>query len=409
MKLLKNEKASIVLIAIGILLLVFAVISFLWMDFDFSTSAQIKPDKWGQLGDFIGGIVGTLWALAGVLLFYIALVEQRKDIKINQKALTLQVEALNKQVEEFELQRKELKSSRKVYEQQTKTNRIQQFESHFYALLNVYLKIKDSLNNLDDNKDYFKFLYDQLRLEYAEGTDITRHHNNLIQAYVTLFNNHRGHLSHYFKCFYRLIKMIELNQFLEESEKVQYSKILRSQLTDYEQLIMQYNSYSAYGLKARPLILKYNLFKHVPIFQKTEFDFFSNIQDSFNLLDFSGYFTEFIIKNIKDSFDINFTQDELAIREDVFNCLVGIHFSDEIKIEVTCLKNIEDNGIKLSNNQFLEYLNNLVFEKIIFSTYTPPSKIEIKKYMTEKDNSRIFGIIIIVSEGVVLNLNYDNN
>ena len=266
MKLLKNEKASIVLIAIGILLLVFAVISFLWMDFDFSTSSQIKSDKWGQFGDFIGGIVGTLWALAGVLLFYIALIEQRKDIKTNQEALILQVKALNKQVEEFELQRKELESSRKVYEQQTKTNRIQQFESHFYALLNVYLKIKDSLNNLDDNKDYFKSLYDKLRVEYTESADIITHHNNLIQAYVKLFNNERGHLSHYFKCFYRLIKMIELNQFLEESEKVQYSKILRSQLTDYEQLIMQYNSYSVYGIKARPLILKYNLFKHVPIF-----------------------------------------------------------------------------------------------------------------------------------------------
>lgn len=409
MKFLKNEKSSIILISIGLFLLLFALISFLWMDIDFSTSSKIKSDKWGQLGDFIGGIVGTLWALAGVLLFYIALTEQRKDIKTNQEALGLQVEALNKQVEEFELQRKELVSSRKVYEQQTKTNRIQQFESHFYALLNVYLKIKDSLNQLDKDNDYFKSLHTQIHLVYDDTTEIIVHHNNLISIYINIFNKERGHLSHYFKCFYRLIKIVDLNLFLEDDEKVQYSKILRSQLTDYEQLIMQYNSYSRYGAKARPLILKYNLFKHAPIFQKTEFEFFFNIQKNFQLLDFSDYFSEFITKNIKDSFDIDFDQDDIVIREEIFNCLIGIHFSDEIKIEVICNANIIENGIKLSNSQFLKYLYNLVYEKIVFNTYTSSTKISIKKYTTETDESRIFGVIIKVSEGVMLNLTSDNS
>lgn len=58
----------------------------------------ILVDKTGQVGDFIGGIVGTIWSLASFLLFYLALKFQSKEIQ-NQK-------------EELNLQRLELKSHR---------------------------------------------------------------------------------------------------------------------------------------------------------------------------------------------------------------------------------------------------------------------------------------------------------
>ena len=36
----------------------------------------------GQTGDFVGGIVGTLWSFAGMLLFYLSLNLQRETLKI---------------------------------------------------------------------------------------------------------------------------------------------------------------------------------------------------------------------------------------------------------------------------------------------------------------------------------------
>ena len=111
------------MVLFGIILVCFAVITFLWIDFDFNYENKINSEKFGQFGDFLGGVVGSLWALAGVLLFYKALSEQREDIKTNKQALKLQVEALNQQVEQFKIQTGELESSRKVYEQQLNGNK----------------------------------------------------------------------------------------------------------------------------------------------------------------------------------------------------------------------------------------------------------------------------------------------
>lgn len=41
----------------------------------------IELDKTGQVGDFIGGIVGAIWSLTGVLLFYATLRLQSRELK----------------------------------------------------------------------------------------------------------------------------------------------------------------------------------------------------------------------------------------------------------------------------------------------------------------------------------------
>lgn len=65
----------------------------------------IELDKTAQVGDFIGGLVGSIWAFAGVILFFIALTLQRKEFKAQRKELRLQRD-------EFKTQRKEFKVNR---------------------------------------------------------------------------------------------------------------------------------------------------------------------------------------------------------------------------------------------------------------------------------------------------------
>ena len=76
--------------AVGAIILV-GFLASLAFQFDVALKGGIKLEETGQVGDFIGGIVGSFWALAGVLLFY---------------------SALNLQRQEFDLQRRELKSQR---------------------------------------------------------------------------------------------------------------------------------------------------------------------------------------------------------------------------------------------------------------------------------------------------------
>jgi hypothetical protein len=46
---------------------------------------NVNMEKSGQTGDFVGGIVGAIWALTGVLLFYATLRLQSKELAENRK------------------------------------------------------------------------------------------------------------------------------------------------------------------------------------------------------------------------------------------------------------------------------------------------------------------------------------
>lgn len=73
---------------------------------------SIILDKTGQVGDFIGGIVGAIWALTGVLLFYATLRLQSKELAENRKHFQMsrltdiiykQLDLFNQQLANFRL------------------------------------------------------------------------------------------------------------------------------------------------------------------------------------------------------------------------------------------------------------------------------------------------------------------
>lgn len=393
-KFLKSEKISVILIIIGITSLIIFIIFFLWNDVNFSSKMPINADKVAHFGDFVGGFIGSIWSLAGVLLFYLALTEQRKDFDTNQGMLNVQVEAFNQQIEEFKLQRVELESSRKIYEEQSKTLQIQQFESNFYSLLNVYLTIKERLPIIEDEQDYFKYLYQEIQLPYDLNSDLVTHELNVIQRYVDVFNKNSGQLSHYFKSFYRIIRIIDSHFSLTEEEKVFYTKIVRSQLTDYEQILLYYNSHTIYGEKARPLILKYDLLKHAPNFKRTEFEFWYNIQNNSSILLFASWMQKFLAKNIPYYYDINFEKDKIEENCEYFNCIVGIYFGDKLEIKIYCDPEIAHNGINLSEAEFSNFVYCLLIDRIQLKGYIKASNIKFEKFITTSETNKIFGFEI---------------
>ena len=76
------------------------------------TTGQIELDKTGQVGDFIGGVIGAIWALTGVLLFYATLRLQSRELSENRKHFQIsrltdiiykQLDLYNNQLSEFQL------------------------------------------------------------------------------------------------------------------------------------------------------------------------------------------------------------------------------------------------------------------------------------------------------------------
>ena len=296
-----NENFSILLIFLGILLLLISIILFFWRSSGFSFDLPINTEKFNHFGSFVSGIIGTTWSLAGVILFYVALKEQRKDYKTNQVALNTQIQSFGQQVREYELQRQELEQTRNVLIEQSKTLKIQQFESTFFNSLNLLSSITQNINftkspsNFNtmilkevDNKDYigkncFEFFYKELERKYKMkyksyitsnlkqtykqdeefNVPFEIHRELANESYEEIFSKYQAALGHYFRTLYNIIRLVK-NQNPENSKY--YTNLVRAQLSTYEHLLLFYNCFSEYGEERfKPLIIEFSLLDNMPI------------------------------------------------------------------------------------------------------------------------------------------------
>lgn len=281
MKKFLTEKFSIVLLVSGILFLFVGLTFFLWNDLNFSILSKVDSDKIGQFGDFVGGLIGSIWALAGVILFYVALTEQRKDFKNNRDVLITQTESLKQQIKEFKLQRLELSETRKVFE-------IQIFETSFFNLLKFHSDVKNSLNisttkirttDKVTNKETFEFRGNRFFLKANQFIEyhlfefgniaiikqekklsyIINYFSNkykldgktllLIKeifnenkvnykqkiAFLIFYEGYKSYLSQYMNLLITVVKIIEdASQELESFSSEKYFEILKAQLSEME-------------------------------------------------------------------------------------------------------------------------------------------------------------------------------
>lgn len=265
-----SEKNSIRLLWFGILLFFLGVIIFIWEE-TFSTHEQINSEKFSQFGDLIGGIIGSIWSLSGVILFYVALTEQRKDIQINRETLETQVIAMKQQIREFELQRVELEETRKVFQEQSVTLKNQRFENTLFQLLSLHHELVDkfsfsvggfmSTRHLEKREVLThafttlnaRLIYVNSENEnniYGELISVPKLPKNIIDAELKLeiayktfyFEDYKQVLSHYFRNIYHVFKFIFTSKLIPQEEKQYYASIVRAQLSSDELFLILYNA-----------------------------------------------------------------------------------------------------------------------------------------------------------------------
>ena len=62
---------------------------------EYSYDGPINTQVIGVFGDFLAGVVGTLWALTGVIIFFLALMYQVKELALQRQELKLTREDLS--------------------------------------------------------------------------------------------------------------------------------------------------------------------------------------------------------------------------------------------------------------------------------------------------------------------------
>jgi len=301
-----TERTSTILIWTGLVILILSLFLFLFRANIFQFNQNVDSQIFDHFGSLIGGLVGSIWTLASIILFYIALVEQRKAtnhqreaiddqkkaIEINVKALNAQVESLKIQTKEFELQRQELTQTREVFSEQSKTLKLQQFESTFFNMLNLHHQIVNAIDivktdfeyvegsflSFTDNtkkiertlnaRDCFAYFYSEYQdyyqtnaKEYEKEREGGKENELINKSYTKFYNHYQSDLGHYFRNLYNILKFIDKKN---PGDKYFYSNLLRAQLSPYELIMLFYNSLSQFGEeKFKPLMEEFHFLQNI--------------------------------------------------------------------------------------------------------------------------------------------------
>lgn len=222
-------------------------------------------DITGSIGDYVGGVIGTFFSLVSAILVIVTLQEQEKQYKRDRFIQSF--------YEMLHLHRDNV--SNLVYtkhDQENITGRevfsvlVREY-SRAFSLIHLYCDNvynntieKDVKDYLSDNTKraklemriaygYFFFGSDHFSLsapspsEMIIETEVVRllHFNNYT------ISSHNILLGHYYRHLFQIITMLMRAEMLNESDKYSYSKQLRAQLNDDEQLLLYYNAMSDVG------------------------------------------------------------------------------------------------------------------------------------------------------------------
>lgn len=226
-----------------------------------------KDTDRGTFGDMFGSINALFsgLALAGIIL---TILLQRKELKY---------------------QRDELRETRKEFETQNETLKLQRFENTFFSILNLHHQIVSEIDytyykykergghmpiKINEEKELVTITgRDVFRFKYNSMSRTIEDNPNLYESiYINTYNQSQTDFGHYFRNLYRMIKLVDETDFFNSSDKIpleeifkikyRYTSIIRSQLSDYELLMIFYNCLSENGIeKFKPLIERYSLLK----------------------------------------------------------------------------------------------------------------------------------------------------
>lgn len=226
-------------------------------------------DLFGEYGEYIGGLVGSLWALAGVTLFYEALRFQRTELRMQRH--------------ELELQRHEIIEQTEQSKRQNEMIEVQTFESTFFNLLSLHteivetieLEVRDYENESEEaakkytGRDCFVEYYQIFKkvfnfsFEKVTPEDFTPDSMKLLVEYSfrVFFEEHQANLGHYFRTLFTLFNFIDQSNL---KNKEFYISLSLSQLSNYELVLLYFHGLSDKNKAFKPIIEKYSLLYQVP-------------------------------------------------------------------------------------------------------------------------------------------------
>lgn len=219
-------------------------------------------EKLGNLGSFLQGTTGSLWALAGFFIVFLA----------------------------FLIQAIQFSEQRKQFKIQTDSIARQNFESSFFQLLGLHNEIVLSMRDVDPRKagaeheasgrDCFKRWYKSFKTEMwgfkvvrdMDGKEvIEKFPKDNVERYLAFnYEAHQAEFGHYFRNLYHLIKFVHEAEALKDADpnkeyanRRRYTSLVRATLSQYELFFLFYNCASPLGNEQfKPFVKIYELLEN---------------------------------------------------------------------------------------------------------------------------------------------------
>lgn len=225
-----------------------------------------EPSNQGTFGDMFGAVNALFSGLAFAGLI-ITLLYQREELKLQR--------------EELQETRKELKGQREEFEEQNKTMKRQRFENTFFNMLSLQQEIIANLSiewkerewNGLEGKRKERVINNKGREVFEKIYEGNMHIGikQIVNQEIENYNKYRKLISrfdHYFRHLYRIFKYIDESDLIDEKERYDYASIVRSQLSDYELVMLFYNCLAQKDNgteenKFKPLIETYAIFNNL--------------------------------------------------------------------------------------------------------------------------------------------------
>lgn len=216
------------------------------------TSLGLLGDSFGLINSLFSGL-----ALAGIVY----------TIYLQTEQLKIQSEDLEHQREELQETRLVLKEQHKEFNEQNKTLRLQRFENTLFNMVSVFNQIVNDIRFAKGNEAEIRGrpalneIYGKMLVDAGNMRD----KRDSQKIYLDYYKTYSSQLAHYYRCLYGIFKFISENKFLEsDEERIHYAKILRSQLSDQEILLLFYNvAVSGKGDKFLKYAESYELFNNI--------------------------------------------------------------------------------------------------------------------------------------------------
>lgn len=235
------------LIIMAISSLTFAIVTLITYFVTFGGGLSNNANDWSAFGGLVGGIFGPVFSFVTIVIAFITLRIQQKEIRDQQ------LDA----------------------DEQKRMVRLSSFESNFFNQLKIF---NDSISQIRHNVHgfmgaaFFKRLYDDWCDGFPQCARSNASYCTCIQEqYEKLYRDHGENTGPYFRRLYSILSYIDeqpdslFSSDNNEALSIKYSyvKIVRSQLSINELKILFYNSLTDYGMNFLPIIERYSFLRGI--------------------------------------------------------------------------------------------------------------------------------------------------